>query len=600
MTNGGTRPGQVVRDRWRLRARLTLWAGLSLSAGALGAWAYARTGASTADVVRDLAVGWSFAGAGLVAWWRRPANRTGPLMLAEGLTWFLGNLQGTSVPLLFAVGAWWEALNMAVLAHLLLAFPDGRLGTRFARSVVTAGYGLTAVGGLLRAAVYDPAASGGSTYLTCADCGPNALLVVHDPALFDAVDLGYRWLGALITLACVVALVRRWRVSCPARRRVLLPAWAAVAVAVAFIGWEAAYALAPEFPGRPGAGTVLLLSDLSQVSVPIAFAAGLLRMRLHRAAVGGLVVEVGAHPTPHLLQSAIARVMGDPSLRLGLGAGAPGTYVDPDGRPLPLPAPDSGRTATAVESRGKPVAVLVHDTALREDPGLVTAVAATVRLCLENTRLGAEIARRTEEARARHSRLLETAERERRRLERDLHDGAQARLVFALMALRRLDAGLSRGADPVLRGTVAEADRLLRQALSDLRDIAHGIHPAVLEREGLGPAVTSLAEQSAIPVVVAVEPRRLPPLIESTAYFTVCEALSNASKHAGARAVSVMARVTGGRLVVEVTDDGSGGADRAGSGLRGLTDRVAAVGGTLHVESAAGSGTRIRAELPCA
>lgn len=351
--------------------------------GILGAWAYARSGASRTDVVRDLAVGWSFTAAGLLAWWRRPADRTGFLMTAEGLTWFIGNLQGTSVPLLFAAGAWAEGLNLAVLAHLLLAFPDGRLATPPARRVVASTYDLVAVGGLLRASTYGPAVSSGSTYLSCEGCGPNALLIHRDPELFEAIDLGYRWIGALLVLVVFGALVRRWRVSCPARRRVLIPAWTAVTVAVVLVGWEAVYAVAP---GLLGSGEVfLLLSDLGQVAVPVTFTAGLLRMRLRRAAVGSLVIEVGASPTPRRLEEAVAQVVGDPSLQLGLGMGEPGAYADPDGLRLRLPPAGSGRTTTPVESHGAPVAVLVHDTALREDLGPLTAVTASVRLCLENT-----------------------------------------------------------------------------------------------------------------------------------------------------------------------------------------------------------------------
>ncbi|WP_328769612.1 sensor histidine kinase [Streptomyces sp. NBC_00286] len=595
--------------RTNFRSQLLPWAVVALAAGVCGAWAYGRAGASRADLVRDVAVGWSYAAAGLVAWWRRPANRTGRLMLAEGITWFIGNLQGTGVPLLFALGAWGEALNLAVLAHLLLAFPDGRLATTLDRGVVAVGYGLVAVGGLLRVTLYDPAVSSEASYLSCGDCGPdaNALLLWSDPALFDAVDLVYRWAGALLTVVCLVALVRRWRLACPARRRVLMPASVAIAVAVAFVGWEVLYVLAP---GALDAANALLTwpSDASQIAVPFAFLAGLLRMRLHRASVGNLVIEVGADPTPRQVQNVLVRVLGDPSLRLGLRAEEGTTegtsaYVDPDGRPLPLPRPGSGLGATAVEDpadSGTPMAVLVHDVALDEDKELMSAVCGAVRLCLRTSRLRAEVATRTREAADFGSRLLRAVDEERRRLERDLHDGAQTRLVFALMTLRRLDAGLSRGPDPALRLTVAEAERCLRQALDELRDLAHGIHPAVLTRDGLAPAVTALAEQAQVPVVVMVEPGRFAPLTETTAYFVVSEALANAAKHAKAEAVSVSGRREGDRLVIEVADDGVGGADPAlGTGLRGLTDRVTASGGTLHVDSPTGGGTRVRMELPC-
>ncbi|GGR58877.1 hypothetical protein GCM10015536_74230 [Streptomyces griseomycini] len=601
----------VKRSRGRTVFRWApwCWATAALAAGICGAWAYRRAGATGADIARDLSVGWSYAGAGLVAWWRRPANPTGRIMLAEGLTWFLGNLQGTGIPLLFTLGVWGEALNLAVLAHLLLAFPEGRLATALDRAVVVSGYALVAFGGLVRAALYDPALHEDATYLSCRNCRPdlNLLLIRAEPGWFDAVDLGYRWAGALLTVVCLGALVRRWRISRPARRRVLLSAWVSVAIAVAFVGWEVVHLLAPE--AMDTADAVLTWpSDASQVLVPIAFLISLLRMRLRRAYVGNLVIEVGADPTPQRLQDTLARLLGDPSLRLGLlspdvgsSEGRGPAYVDPAGQALPLPPPGSGASTTVVdESAGTPTVVLVHDAALEEDGKLLLAVSSSVRLCLRST---------AADATGIGSRLLQAADEERRRLERDLHDGAQTRLVFALMTLRRLDAGLSRGderaPDPALRRTVAEADQAVRQALEELRDLARGIHPAVLTRDGLAAAVRALAPQAHVPLLVMVDPGRFPPLTESTAYFVICEALSNAVKYSQADVVSVSVRREtdegADRLVVEVVDDGIGGAAPAGgSGLRGLADRVAATGGALWVTSPPGSGTRLRAELPCA
>ncbi|MGS2588567.1 sensor histidine kinase [Streptomyces hebeiensis] len=589
---------------------MLLWGTASVAAGTCGAWAYTRAGAAGTDVLRDLAVGWSFAGAGLIARWRRPANRTGPLMLAEGLTWFLGNLQGTGVPVLFALGAWCEALNLAVLAHLVLAFPDGRLASTAHRVVVAAGYGLVAGGGLLRTLVYDPGADGSASYLDCRDCGPNALLLRSDPELFTAVDLVYRWLGALLTVVCVMALVRRWRASRRARRRVLLPAWVATAIAVAFVGWEVVYLLAPD--ALAAADSMLTLpSDLSQIAVPVTFLISLLRMRLVGASVGNLALEAGVDPTPRRLQDVLTNVLGDPSLRLGVRSSVEaGAWVDPDGRPFRLPPPGGDLGVLRVGSDEGPAAVLVHDAALDDQPELLAAVGAALGLCLRNAWLRSEAETnlreaaasrsRLAEATAFRSRLLQAAYEERRRLERDLHDGAQTRLVFALMTLRRVKVQLGTGGEERLRHTVAEADRALRQALDELRDLARGIHPAVLTREGLGPAISALADQAELPVLCVVDPGRYPPLIESTAYFTVCEALSNAAKHAGARSVGVSVRRVDERLVVDVTDDGSGGADPiGGSGLRGLSDRVASAGGTLLVSSPPGGGTRVRAELPC-
>ncbi|MGW7412606.1 sensor histidine kinase [Streptomyces sp. NPDC054863] len=569
-------------------AAAALAAAVSASAGS---WAYVRAGGSAGDVARDLAVGLAYAGGGLTAWWHRPANRTGQLMIAEGITWFLGNLQGTGVPALFALGAWWEALNMAVLVHLVLSFPDGRLGSALARRLVGFSYGLVAVGGLLRALTYDPAAvATEATYLSCNDCGPNLLHVPALTDLFTPVDTVYRMLGWVLSIVLVVAIVRRWQQASVARRRALLPAWIAIALASAFLLWDLLLLLLPTPPSGSFQEAVFLLSDLTQVAVPVAFLVGLLRMRLQRAEVGDLVIDLGTDPDQDRLREVLGRVLGDPGLRLGLWQEETGAYTDGAGETVR--GEGAGRTRVD-SSRGTPLALLHHDPALDEDPELLEAVGAALRLALENVWLRTQAKEVT-------SRIVRAADAERGRLERDLHDGAQARLVFALMALRRVDKGLADHPDPSLRRSVGEVEESLTLALEELRGIAHGIHPAVLTREGLGPALTALAQQAAMPVVVAAEPRRYDPVVESTAYFTVCEALANASKHARAKAVSVSARQSGDRLVVETVDDGIGGADTSrGSGLRGLADRLAAVDGILQVDSPAGGGTRIRAELPC-
>ncbi|MBZ6475108.1 ATP-binding protein [Streptomyces griseocarneus] len=587
---------------------------MAFVAGLGGCWAYARIGAEPVDLVRDLSVGWAFAASGLVAWARRPANRTGPLLLAEGLAWFLGNLQGLPVPLLFAISAWGEALNMAVLAHLLLVFPDGRASTARERRVIAAGYLLVAVGGLIRVLLYDPTADSSTSYLSCPECGPNAFLVLHDTDLFDAVDLVYRWAGVVLTVLVAMTMVRRWRTASRARRRVLLPSWVAVGLTLTFVGWEVLYLLMPE--ALSSADAVLTVpSDISEVAVPVVFLVSLLRMRLRRASVGDLLVTAGRAPTARDLQEVLRQTLGDSSLVLGLRTGD-GGYADPDGRPLTAPPARAGSSVTHVDTGQGADAVLEHDSALGEDPALLAAAGAVVRMWLRDARLRAQADERADKALMVPRRLLQAAYEERRQLERDLHDGAQTRLLYTLMTLRRLGPRLPSGADPALRRTVAEAEESLRQALEELRDLARGIHPAVLGQSGLGPALTALAEQCPVPVTVEAEPGRYQPLVETTAYFVVCEAMANAVKHAAARCIEVRSRRIGTRLVVEVADDGVGGVDdlssatssssssfssssSSGSGLRGLADRVSAVGGTLEVESPRGKGTWIRAELPC-
>lgn len=576
-----------------VRLRLTGAAALAAVSGGAGVWAYARSGASAGDLVRDLAVGWAFVVAGLVAWRRRPANHTGRLMVFEGITWFFGNLQGTAVPALFAFGAWWEALNMAILLHLILSFPEGRLTTVLSRRLVQFAYGLVAVGGFVRTLLFDPAAQAGATYLDCRDCGPNLLHVPAWDGLFGPFDAAYHAVGWVLSVVAAVAIVLRWRNASAARRRALLPAWIGIGVATVFLMWDMLFYVVPWFGGVGSVPeqAVYLLSDLAQVAVPFAFLAGLLRMRLQRAEVSGLVIDIGTDSDPARLREALVRVLGDPTLRLGLWDEERGGYVDGSRREIGKDGP--GRTPVAA-SDGRPLALLHHDPALSEDPELLESVAAALRLALENVWL------RTR-AKDVATRIVQAADAERGRLERDLHDGAQTRLVFALMSVRRVQKGLEDHPDPTLREAADEAEAGVRHAIEELRGIAHGIHPAVLTREGLAAALSELAEQAALPVVVAAEPRRYDPLVESTAYFTVCEALTNAAKHAGARAVSVSARHHDGRLVVETVDDGVGGVDLArGTGLRGLADRLAAVDGVLHIHSPAGGGTIIRAELPCA
>ncbi|MFJ4717318.1 sensor histidine kinase [Streptomyces sp. NPDC088785] len=575
-----------------LRLRLTGAAALAAISAAAGTWAYGRSGASASHLVRDLAVGGAYAVAGLVAWRRRPANHTGLLMTAEGITWFFGNLQGSAVPALFSFGAWWEALNMALLLHLVLSFPEGRLTTVLTRRLVQSAYVLVAVGGLIRTLLFDPARNTDATYLDCTDCGPNLIAVPAWNGAFDTFDAAYHAAGWVLSAVAAVAIVQRWRHASAARRRALLPAWLGIGIAVVFLMWDMLFYVVPWFGDSDSltAQAVYLLSDLSQVAVPFAFLAGLLRMHLQRAEVSGLVIDVGTDPDPARVREALVRVLGDATLRLGLWREERAAYVDGSGREVGADGP--GRTPVRAAD-GRPLALLHHDPALADDPELLDSVAAALRLALENVWL------RTR-AKDVASRIVQAADAERGRLERDLHDGAQARLVFALMAVRRVRRGLADHPDAALRVAADEAETSLRLALEELRGIAHGIHPAVLTREGLAPALNALAKEAAMPVVVAAEQHRYDALVETTAYFTVCEALSNAAKHAGARAVSVSARREGDRLVVETVDDGVGGVDTThGTGLRGLADRLAAVDGVLHIDSPAGGGTRIRAELPC-
>jgi signal transduction histidine kinase len=308
------------------------------------------------------------------------------------------------------------------------------------------------------------------------------------------------------------------------------------------------------------------------------------------------MVELQDQIEPGTLRSALARALRDPSLAIVYRLGD--RYVDADGRTVALP---DDKAVTEVERGGRTIAALVHDPALGEEPELVASAGAAAGLALENERLQAELRARLEELRASRARIVEAAQAERRRIERDLHDGTQQRLVSIAMTLGLADSRAERD-PPAVKPLLDQARSQLTDTLEELRGLAQGIHPGILTERGLRAALEELAYGARLPLELDVAlPERLPDRVEAAAYFVVSEALTNVSKHAEATAVRISVQRSDGRAVVEVADDGVGGADRAqGSGLRGLTDRVDALGGRLSVESPPGRGTVVHAEIPCA
>jgi signal transduction histidine kinase len=400
-------------------------------------------------------------------------------------------------------------------------------------------------------------------------------------------------------VAICVVIIRRWLRSTVIRRRVLSPLWLSLGSSVVLLGAHSAAALQYQPSAGQGQAGVWVL-DLLQLAVPAGFLVAALRMRMARAAVGEMVLGLGPDLSVGSLQAALVRALGDPSIRVGLWHQGSGTYRDTADQAVRLPGDDDWRTASLIEVDDRPVAVVVHDRSLAVDGRLMQTVAAAIRMGAEREELVGRLRGQLEEVRASRARIAEAADTERRRLERDLHDGAQQRLVLLSMTLRSAQRALSKGTDvPGLEAALAEASEELSQGLTELRDLARGIHPAVLTERGLASAVESLAARMPVPVETAIAAGRCSAGAETTAYFVVCEALTNVAKHAGASRARVDVSLESGLLVVEVADDGVGGADAgAGSGLGGLDDRVAAAGGTLTVESPVGAGTRVRAELP--
>jgi signal transduction histidine kinase len=543
-----------------------------------------------------LVVGWAFIGTGLFAWWRRPENRTGALMTATGFAWFLQAMSASNSPGIFAAGFALNTLAYGLLIHMLVAFPDGRLTTRAQRAVMTLTWFVVTVGQWVVVPFIDP-----HDFPDCQNCPDNPLLVSGDKSVTDALLGVQTFLAVAALVGVVVVLVRRYRAAPPAQRRTLGPVlW------VGGLGMIAtAVQLAVSSAGVDDAvNRALYIASLTVLAtVPFAFLFGLLRSRLTRAgAVGNLISRLGEGRERRAgLREALAEALGDPTLELAYWLPDRERYVDAEGRAVELPAPGSGRAWTAVAREGEPLAAIVHDPALTEERELIDAAGAAAALTLENERLDAELRARVEELSRSRERLLEVGLAERRALERNLHDGAQQRLVALALSLRLARGKLEE--DPGATGALLdEAMGELAEATSELRELARGIHPAVLSDRGLPAALEALAGRAPVIVDVIETPAgALPAAVEAAAYYVVAEALTNVAKYADARRAEVRVTRDNGRVLVQVTDDGVGGADPAGgSGLRGLADRLAALDGRLDVESPRGEGTTIRAQIPCA
>ena len=325
---------------------------------------------------------------------------------------------------------------------------------------------------------------------------------------------------------------------------------------------------------------------------------GFLRARLARSALGDLFLELRGDPSPADLQEALSRALRDPSLSLLYWLPEFGSYADLEGRAVELPESDDGRAVTLIDRDGVQVAALLHDLALAQEPELLDAATAAASIALENAQLHVELRARLEELRGSRARVIDAGQKERQRLERNLHDGAQQRLIALSLELSRLE---QQEEDPVLSARLDEARRELAVSLAELRDVARGLHPAVLTGHGLEVALESIAARSPVSVDLTVELEgRLHERIEVAAYYVVSESLANVAKHAQATIAKVDVVQTNGHLLVEVVDDGVGGADtEGGSGLRGLADRVEALNGRLRVWTPLGGGTRVKAEIPC-
>ena len=520
--------------------------------------------------------------AGIVAWRRRPDSFFGQLMILSGFITQLSILQWTSQPLLNTVGQLCDLLVAAVWLHLFLAYPSGRLAGRAERVVVIIGY-VAAVG--LQVVILMLGGFNDRPLLTVAQ-RQTAAEIVQNVQLLT--------LSALALMGVVLLWRRRWALPRWQRRRpaqILINCFSLSLVMLAALLIAGAFQL-------PGFEIIRLATFAVAGLAPLAFLAGLLDARLAKAGVGELLVQLRANPAPDL-RELLARALRDPTLSLIYWLPQYGSWADQDGNPMTLPGPETDRRVTIVKQNGEQIAALAYDATLGEEPDLVEAVSAAAGIALENGRLEAELRARLQELHGSRTRVVEAQQNERRRLERDLHDGAQQRLVALALELGMLAERAD--TDPATQSRLKRARSEVSESLNELRDVARGLHPAVVSGHGLAVALESLATVTPLEVELKTDGLpRLPEPLEVAAYYVVSESLTNAAKHAQASRVSVEVRVDEDTLIAEIIDDGIGGADsERGTGLRGLADRVEALDGRLRIWSAAGSGTHVRAEIPC-
>jgi signal transduction histidine kinase len=552
-------------------------------AGALGLWmliSSAQSGPLGIGTILAVLVGWSFVACGTFLWMRRH-GRPGPLMVAFGGMWLLGrSLLLVQQPILFTAGLWISDLSAAAFALFLLSFPSGRIASRIDRAIAGIFLFVSIPLEFVWLLFYE------------LERGMNVLAIAPNEAAAQVIDAVQRSSLALAAVLLIGSVGRRWLQSTgPLRRQTTPVLVGAVAILLASASWI----LQPLGITLPELNNLVLAA---QFAIPIAIVAVLLQARMARP-LRDFVIELGQAPTPARHREALAQALGDPSLQVAYWSPTRQRFEDAAGEPVELPEPGTGQAVTMLERNGVQEAAIIHDAILLEDPGLISAVAGALQLAVANDRLTAEVQTQLEEVRASRARIVEAGDLERRRVERDLHDGAQQRLISLSLELRVARNALGDDANPAVRRSLERAADEAAAALAELRDLALGIHPLILTESGLGAAVESLADRSPVDVAVDIGPERYPQSVEGAAYFVISEALANVAKYANATRAGVRVRPFADHMTIEIDDDGVGGADpRSGSGLSGLRDRLAALDGTLTIDSPTGGGTRLSARIP--
>ena len=532
-------------------------------------------------------------GTGLLWWRRRPGSRFGPLLIAFGALVWLVSWQGAEAAWAFDIGVLAEAPFFVLTFYLFLAYPMGRLEPPAARWLM----GVLVVGVLaffLPWALFSPVIAGGGPLTACAPACPESVLQLGTaPGLVEVAGKAETYTALAVTLAVLVVYALRIRAATRPQRRALM------AVAVTSLLFLPAY-FVTNFASQVLHAAPQTVADLAwaivvaRILLPLGFLVALLQAdRFASEALRALLQRLSERPTQEEWRDAVATALDDHELRLGYRDLVTETFREPGGAALELPPAEPHRAWVPIEQHGRPVAAMVVDETLAEDPELVHAAATATLVAVENGALEGAL----QETRAR---ALEAGELERRRIERDIHDTAQQRLVALRIHLTLAGEQLAASQD---RERLERLDLEVEQAIEDLRQVAHGATPEVLGRDGLVAALRDAVAHSPMPVRIEAEgARRHPEEVESAVYFCCLECLQNAAKHAGrGAAVTISISEFQGRIGFAVEDDGVGfdpATVQRGAGLGNLAERMHSLGGTLGVDSRPGRGTRITGHLP--
>ena len=577
--------GLVVLAALALALTWAVAAVLSVDRGADLTTTYAA--ALPAARVADIAAGLGLIVAGGLATIQPRTRRLGVLALLAGLAWFGADWEGaeSAEAALRSFGAALTPLTLVFVFHLVLAAPDGRVRSRAARLAIVAAYVVLGCLTLARALLRDPLLD-----LYCwRNCSENSFLIHADAGVASSVDGLLLWSALAVGFGLVGFGWRRLIRATGPGRRALLPI---IGPALLVGASEATYAITLlrtplEDPDRTGFASIFLARSISYTALAVGLAWTILRITRTRARLTRLASDLGDAPQPGMLRDTLAAALGDPGIEVLYPRGS-GQLIDAEGRAAEPPARD--RAVARIARGERSLALVLHDPALVNEPELARALGSAAKLSVENEALRAEAMAQLHALQASRARIVETADDARRRLERDLHDGAQQRLLALSYDLRLARAGANGDENTGLALTLDAAAEEIEAALEELRELAHGIYPAILTEAGLGPALATLADEAPLPVELGELPAgRPPPGVERTAYVVVDVAIEDAAGR-GATWLAVRVGQDRERLLVATDDDG---APRS-AGLVHLADRVGALGGSL----VAGD-TNLRAEMPC-